>query len=412
MLCNLNDVFLIYHKKMPLPSIISSFSGLSPRLWLLALVNFVNRFGAMVMCFLSLYLTNHLHFGLKEAGYVLSCYGLGAIVGSYLGGFLTDKIGYHKVQLSSLILSGCMLLVLMYIENYYILCVALFCYNILSESFRPANSIAIKAHSHEGNRTRAYSLLRTAFNLAITFALSLGGFLILWGWHWIFIVDALTCFSAALVLFIFVPEIKVQTMEHHTEKPQTTNSISPYKDKDFLLFFALTLLNALVFMQIIWTVPPFFKNVYHWDEGTIGLICAINGFIVMLIEIPLVYRIEGKKTLFTWIRLGMVCYGLSYLFFLLPLSYLPAILYMVVISFGEIWVMPFSTTWIIKRGNAQTQGKYMGMYGIAYSSANTIAPIYGTQIIAAFGYSALWASLFVICVVVWFGFYYLERKNQ
>ncbi len=397
---------------MFLSSITSSFSGLSPRLWLLALVNFINRFGAMVLCFLTLYLTNHLHFGLQEAGYVLSCYGLGAIAGSYLGGFLTDKIGYHKVQLFSLIFSGFMLLGLMYVENYYSLCISLFCYNLISESFRPANAIAIKMNSHEGNRTRAYSLMRTAFNLAITFALSLGGFLILWGWHLIFVADAITCLAAAAVLFFLVPEIKMEKPEKQVDSPISTETISPYKDKDFLLFLTFTLLNAIVFMQIIWTIPPFFKDIYHWNEGTIGLVCALNGFVVMLVEVPLIFRIEGKKPILTWVRLGIVCYALSYLFFLLPFTYLPAILYMIFISFGEIWIMPFSTTWIVKRGNAQTLGKYMGMYGIAYSLANTIAPIYGTQIISRWGYSTLWLSLAVICGVVWGGFYYLQQKNR
>lgn len=392
---------------MAIPSITSSFSGLSPRLWLLALVNFINRFGAMVLCFLTLYLTNHLHFDLKEAGYVLSCYGLGAIAGSYLGGFLTDKIGYQKVQLLSLILSGFMLFGLMFIKNYYALCIALFCYNLVSESFRPANSIAIKMNSHEGNRTRAYSLLRTAFNLAITFALSLGGFLILWGWHLIFIADALTCLIAASVLFFFVPEIHKKEKQPIENKPVDTPSNSPYKDKYALVFFLLTFLNAIVFMQLIWTIPPFFKEMYHWNEGTIGVICAINGFVVMLIEIPLIYRIEGKKPILTWIQIGIICYAISYLFFLIPLTYLPAILYMVFISFGEIFVMPFSTTWIIQRGNAETQGKYMGMYGISYSLANTIAPIYGTQVISRYGYDMLWLSLGIICIFVWGGFYYL-----
>lgn len=397
---------------MNFPSIISSFSGLSPRLWLLALVNFINRFGAMVLCFLTLYLTNHLHFGLQEAGYILSCYGLGAIAGSYLGGFLTDKIGYQKVQLLSLILSGFMLFGLMFIKNYYALCIALFCYNLVAESFRPANSIAIKMNSHEGNRTRAYSLLRTAFNLAITFALSLGGFLILWGWHLIFIADAITCLVAASVLFFFVPEIHKKEKQTIENKVITISTNSPYKDKYALLFSFLTLLNAIVFMQIIWTIPPFFKEIYHWNEGTIGVVSAINGFVVMLIEIPLIFLIEGKKPILTWVRIGIICYALSYLFFLIPLTYLPAILYMVFISFGEIFVMPFSTTWIIQRGSAETQGKYMGMYGISYSLANTIAPIYGTQMISRYGYDALWLSLSVICGVVWCGFYYLAYREK
>jgi MFS family permease len=52
----------------------------------------------MVVAFLTLYLTQPLHFDIRYAGYVMSFYGLGSILGVYIGGYLTDKIGYYKVQ--------------------------------------------------------------------------------------------------------------------------------------------------------------------------------------------------------------------------------------------------------------------------------------------------------------------------
>lgn len=393
----------------PVLNLFIPFSGLSTRLWLLAFVNFINRFGAMVMCFLTLYLTESLHYTLQQAGLILTFYGLGAIAGSQLGGWLTDRWGYQRVQLTSLLLAAVLLLVLMQVRDYYALCVTLFVYNLINESFRPANAIAVKLNSTPQNRTRAYSLLRTAFNLAITIALTVGGFLIHWGWHWLFIVDAATCVLAAATLFVYVPEIKAEKLKSNPSSDK--QDVSPYKDKPFLFFSLLTFLNAFVFMQILWTVPPFFKQVYKWDEAIIGMVSALNGFIVMLVEIPLVFRIEGRKTLMFWIKLGIGCYGLSYLFFLLPFPYLAAVMYMVLISFGEIWVMPFSTTWIVRRAGEAHQGKYMGIYGISYSVANTLAPLLGTQLIARFGYHAFWGLLAAICLLVWLGFRYLEQQR-
>lgn len=391
-------------------SLIASFSGIPPRIWLLCLINFINRCGAMVMCFLTLYLTESLHLGLKEAGYAMAFYGAGAIAGSYLGGYLTDKWTYQKVQLSSLVLSGCMLLILMYVHNYYLFCVMLFCYNMVNESFRPANSIAVKMNSTDENRTRSYSLVRTSFNLAITFALSLGGLLIMQGWQFIFIADSLTCFASAAILFFFIPEIHTKEKKPFISEEIPKTEIKIYHNKPFLLFFVLTFLNALVFMQILWAIPPFFKKVYHWDEDIIGVVCAINGFVVMLVEMPLVFRIDGRQSNLFWVRGGIILYALAYLCFLIPLTWLPAILYMVIISFGEIFVMPFSTSWVTKQGTSATQGKYMGMYGISYSLANTVAPILGTQIIANFGYNSLWMVLAAICGLVWGGFWYLEKN--
>ena len=71
---------------------------------MLSLVILINRIGAMVVPFLSIYMTQSLNFTIKETGYVLSFFGLGAVIGSWLGGWLTDKFGYFKIQAISLFL--------------------------------------------------------------------------------------------------------------------------------------------------------------------------------------------------------------------------------------------------------------------------------------------------------------------
>ncbi len=65
---------------------------------MLALVMLINRTGAMVLPFLSIYMTQALNFTIKEVGVVLACFGLGAVTGSWLGGWLTDRYGNFWVQ--------------------------------------------------------------------------------------------------------------------------------------------------------------------------------------------------------------------------------------------------------------------------------------------------------------------------
>ena len=85
---------------------LATFKGLSKEVWWLALITLINRAGTMVIPFLSLYLTESLEFTLSNVGWIMSAFGLGSVVGSWLGGKLTDKIGYYKVMASSLFLSG------------------------------------------------------------------------------------------------------------------------------------------------------------------------------------------------------------------------------------------------------------------------------------------------------------------
>ena len=412
----------------------NSFRGIPREVWLLSVVSLINRSGAMVICFLTLYLTSALHFDIKSAGYILSCFGIGSIIGAYIGGVLTDFYGYYRVQWMTLVCHGVGLWAVMFFADFWALCIGMTFIGMVSEAFRPANSVAIKQHSDEKTRTRSMSLMRVAVNLAISVALIGGGLLVALGWKWLFIVDGLTCFGAAAMLLFSLKEKKQIPEQNPTPstrgdntplreeslgqyndlKKIGTNTRSAYRDKKYLLFIFSTFVGATVFMQIMWTVPAFFKEIYGWNEATIGAISAINGIAVMTLEMPLIFRIEHKKKPMWFVRLGILCYAVSYLAFTLPvsLSWFLAFFFMICISFGEIFVMPFSTSWATKQGSEARQGQYMALYTIAYSTSNVIAPMLGTQVIAAFGFTALWWVSAGLSVIAFAGFGYLDRLEK
>ncbi|MFM9006768.1 MAG: MFS transporter, partial [Flavobacteriales bacterium] len=88
-----------------------AFGGLSRSIWLLSLAQFINRSGSMVIFFMAVYLKDELHLGFSEVGTVMACYGVGALVGVYVGGRLTDRVGHRPVMVGSL-LGGCILFVI------------------------------------------------------------------------------------------------------------------------------------------------------------------------------------------------------------------------------------------------------------------------------------------------------------
>lgn len=397
----------------------SSYSGIPLRIWFLSLVSLVNRCGAMVVVFLTIYLTQHLGYGVREAGYVLGCFGVGAFIGAFSGGKLTDRFNYYPIMLWSLVLNGLMLMVLMLVTGFWAMCAAVFLLSVVSEVFRPANAIAIARYSAPETRTRSISLYRMSVNLGWTVAPALGGLLAGYGWHWLFVADGLTCLLAAVLLWRFIapkPAPPVENGDTAADMPRqnadSLPTLSPYRDRPFLMFTALTILNAIVFMQLLWTVPLFFKQVYHWDEHAIGLIAALNGLIVFTVEMPLIYRIDGRRPLLAYVRLGLVLYAAAYFAFLMPPGGLPtALLFMVAISFGEMFVMPFSSNHVFSYADKGRAGGYMALYTMAYSIANIIAPLLGTQVIDHWGFGTLWYILGGLAAVSWTGFWLLERAN-
>ncbi len=391
-----------------------SFSGLSREVWLLTAVNFVNRCGAMVIAFLPIYLMEELRLDIRSSGFVMSCFGIGSVLGAFIGGKLTDKTGFFYTQFWSLLLNGLVLMAMGFARTFEQMCVMVFLMSFSADIFRPANSTAISIFSDDSNRTRSFSLMRMAFNMGWTICPAIGGILIHWfGWHLMFWIDGTSCVLSALCFF-FIFRNKIRNSHKKEEKFQSGDtyfeSQSPYKNKKFLTFIVLTFLNAWVFMQILWTIPVFFKESLQFNEAEVGLLMALNGLIVAVVEMPLVFQIENKKPVLHWVRLGLLLYGASY--WVLNFSFLSglvvAILCTIGLSFGEIFVMPFSSNYVTKSANPARQGQYLALYSISYAVANIIAPTTGTQIIAIFGYPTLWWIVGSVAFLDWAGFRWLK----
>jgi predicted MFS family arabinose efflux permease len=253
-----------------------------------------------------------------------------------------------------------------------------------------------------------------SYNLGWTIAPTLGGLVIYtFGWHWMFWADGLTCFAAAIFLWITIKEQKREAIQPQTEAQPAHPAPSPFHDRKYMFFLLMTVLGAVVFMQVIWIVPVFFKEVYGWNEAQIGWITALNGIIVVLVEMPLVFKIERKGRTLDWVKIGLILYAVSYaMFAIFPANFglIASVLFMIFLSFGEIFVMPFSNTWVTLRAGEQKRGKYMALYTMAYSVSNILAPMIGTQVIAHWGYNTLWYLLLVITAFSWAGMWYLSQR--
>jgi len=169
-----------------------AFSGLNRDIWLITTVMFVNRLGTLILPFITLYTTQEIGWTKPQAGVAVACFGAGSLAGSYLGGWLTDKIGYYKVFIFSLVFGGLAYFCLQYLTSYITLSIGLFIASTIADLLRPALYTGIRFFTDDTTQTRAVSLLRMAFNLGFVIGPAIGGALIaLTSYKWIFILDAI-----------------------------------------------------------------------------------------------------------------------------------------------------------------------------------------------------------------------------
>lgn len=175
---------------------------------MLAVVMLVNRSGTMVLPFLSIYLTSSLGFSIQHAGYILSGFGIGSVVGSYLGGAFSDRYGHFFVQFFSLIFSGILFFILSGVTEFFHLLFGIIMLSIIAESLRPANASSVSFYAKPENVSRAFSLNRMAINLGFSIGPALGGVLASIAYRWLFIADGTTCILAGIFFFIYFRDKK------------------------------------------------------------------------------------------------------------------------------------------------------------------------------------------------------------
>lgn len=378
---------------------IQSYQGLSREIWLLALITLINRAGTMVVPFLSLYLTASLGYSLSEVGWVMTAFGIGSIMGAWLGGKLTDQFGYYKIMLASLVGSGVIFIVVQYLNEFWFLAGGVFVLMLVADMFRPAMYVSIRAYSKPENNTRSVTLIRLAINLGFSFGPAVGGIIIATlAYGSLFWIDGITCLVASILLYLLLNEKNGKPI--NDVKPSAQKSQSPYTDLSYLVFLAIVFLTAIVFLQMFATVPVYYKTIHHLTEGQIGLLLGMNGLLIFLFEMPLINWLEnGRVSKATVLLIGTLILGMGFLVFNLSEWVGILILSMFFITLGEMLIFPFANSFAMERSQKGKAGEYMALFPIAFSAAHIIGPNIGMQLIESYGYNFTWSITFVATAI-------------
>jgi MFS family permease len=307
--------------------------------------------------------------------------------------------------------SGLAYYALMFLDSPLSIGIGLFVATLLADTFRPANMASVALLAGPETRVKAVGVTRLAFNLGFTAGPALGGLIAAnAGYNWIFIIDGSTCILAGLAfLSVFYPHIQAEgkrktvEMAEGEEKPHLRQVL---RDKPFMFFMLLAFVYGVIFMQYFNTVPVYFKNKMMLTEDYIGILMAMNGFLIVLIEMPMLQILEKRSPLKN-MALGAIMVGLAYIIFLpgnwIALAWISTLMF----TIGEIYSLPFATTVVMNRSTERLRGRYMALYGMTFSLCHIVAP-FGMFIADTFGFSILWMLLGLLMLLTAWGYYSLR----
>ncbi len=394
---------------------LNNFRGFSKEIWVLTMVTYINRAGAMVMLFLTKYLNEKMSFNLTEIGWMLVCIGIGALVGNWIGGKLTDKLGYYTIMLSSLFLTGFGIISLMFLYNFVEICIGLLVVTIFADAYKPAMYIAVSNFTDSKNRTRALTLVRLAVNLGIVTGPIIAGIILQNdNYDMLFWIDGLTCVASISIFIWMIDESKIYKARVVLMNKKDFNSSKKSKtkfDKNYIIFIIASFLTALLFFQLFTTIPLYNSDKLKLTEIQIGMLLALNGLLIFLIEMPLISALEKKNFDATKIIFfGSIFMTCGFLSLLIYKSILILVISVFLITIGQILLFSFSNSFAFTRAKIGQEGKYMAFYAMSFSAAQIISPKVGFSMIDNYNYFYNWLLMGCIGIIGVYLYYILDKN--
>ena len=329
-----------------------------------------------------------MNFSFSDVAWVMTAFGFGSVAGGYIGGKLTDRLGYYKVMVYSLLLTGVFFIGLQFLQGFVQMCIGVFLVMTVADSFRPASYVALSTYSKPENKTRSVTLIRLAINLGFSAGPAVGGLIITTiGYSALFWIDGITCFLATLVLINVLHPKKSKPLDVIDVK----DPVPAKDDKAFMVFLVAMTLFGIIFLQYFSTMPLYYRDAHFLSEFEIGLLMGMNGLIICVLEMPLTKWLDsGGRSKAQLMLIGAVLTGASFLVLNLTSWVGILIVGMLLMTIGEMIIFPFSNAFALDRSRKGKQGEYMAWYTVAFSIAHIGGHNAGLQMIDRLGFENTW----------------------
>ena len=283
--------------------------------------------------------------------------------------------------------------------------------SIISETFRPANSVAITKYARPENLTRAFSLNRMAINLGFSIGPALGGILSSVSYELLFITNAVGAILAGIFYVRFFRKRHKIYQKKMKEKSMVKDTLekerSPYRDSPFLVYCLLCAIFSVCFFQFFNTIPIFYKEVAHLDQKSIGYILGYSGFIIVVLEMLVVNFADKYLTIAKTLLYGILMCAAAYAMLAINHHISLIMLSISILSVGEILVLPFMSTITALRSGKTNQGAYMGLNGMTFSISFIITPLLGTSVASDLGFNTLWIGSGAVLALAGIAMYFV-----
>jgi MFS family permease len=385
--------------------------------WTLMLGSFIDRLGGAVLFpFFALYVTQRFHVGMIEVGYLFAIFSITSIVGGILGGALTDKLGRRAMLIFGLVASGASSLLMGYVGSLTVFYGLAAFVGLLSNAGGPAQQAMIADLLPEEKRTQGYAMHRVIFNLAVTIGPALGGLIASQAdsYYLLFVLDAISSFITAIIVYVVIPETKPVLHEGQVEET-LTQSMGGYRhvlrDGLFMGFLFISILITIVYVQMNTTLSVYLRDVHNLGPKFYGYILSLNAGMVVVLQFWISRRLKGLAPMLA-MAIGSLLYAIGFGMYGFGSTFAYFALCMVVITFGEMVLAPEGSALVARFAPLHMRGRYMGMFGFTWGIGFAIGPLAAGFIIEKGDPHWVWYASFILGIIGTLGYMVLHAATQ
>lgn len=352
-----------------LDQIRATYDEYPSQFWMLMGASFVDALGhALLFPFFTLYVTAKFGLGMSQVGLIFGMFSVSSILGSTLGGALTDRFGRKWMAIFGLIVSAITSVFMGIVNEIELFVFAAVVVGIFANAGGPARQAMVADLLPEEQQAEGFGVFRVVHNLAVVIGPAIGGLLAAQSYLLLFLLDAATSVVTA-VLFHFMMEETMPAASEDTEPESTLQTFRGYgkvlRDSAFMIFMVATGLMVLVYTQMNGTLPVYLRDVHAVPEQGFGYILSLNATMVVLFQFGITRRIQGLPP-FLVMAAGTVLYVIGFAMYGFVSAYVMFLVAMVIITIGEMLTAPVGQSIAARMAPAAMRGRYMAVYGFSW----------------------------------------------
>ena len=383
------------------------------KFWMVVGVSFIDGVGGkMLFPFFSLYITQKFNVGMTQAGIILGIFSIFGLIGGMIGGALTDRFGRRKLILFGLVFSAVSTLALGFVNELAILYPLAAVIGLLSDVAGPAHQAMIADILPEKQRAEGFGIMRVVGNLSWVIGPTIGGFVAYHSFLALFVTDAIISCVVAVLFYLLIPETKPQTATQESGESILNTFLGYFqvlRDYAFVAFIVAAMLMGLVYLQMYNSLSVYLRDYHGINPQGYGFLLTTSAITVILFQFWTTRRIKNKPP-FLMMALGTLFYMVGFSMFGIVSAYWLFASAIVIITIGEMIIMPTSQALAANFAPEDMRGRYMAVFGLTWMIPATLGPGAAGVILDNYNPNLLWYIGGALCLISALAYYALHLR--